>query len=163
MGSTVGHAVTGDRYTTRLGERLRRVRRQQGLSLHEVEEASGGRLKASVVGAYERGERAVSITRLQVLAAFYRVPVAELLPETTEADAATSGEVEVVIDLTALERRRDLEPAVARYVRSIQHRRGDYNGRVLTVRANDLEMLAAVLDTTTGELRARLAAEGIVR
>ena len=76
-----GSDVEDERFARLLGERLRRVRQQQGLSLHEVESRSAGELKASVLGAYERGERAVSITRLHRLAAFYRVPVGQLLPD----------------------------------------------------------------------------------
>jgi transcriptional regulator with XRE-family HTH domain len=152
-------------YALLLGERLRRVRQQQGLSLHDVEGRSDGELKASVVGAYERGERAVSITRLHRLAAFYRVPVGELLPEPPSPAARPSrmDEPTVVIDLVALDRHGQDEPAVARYVEAIQARRGDYNGRVLTVRSADLETLAAVLDASPDELRSRLSAVGIVR
>ena len=152
------------RYAALLGERLRRVRQQQGLSLHEVEGRSEGALKASVVGAYERGERAVSISRLQRLATFYRVPVSELLPpEAGTGSVLTDPGPELVIDLTALERETELEPAVRRYAAAIQARRGDYNGRVLTVRGGDLELLAAVLDATPDELRERLSAVGVVR
>lgn len=165
MGPTSSGELTEQRHTARLGERLRRVRQQQGLSLQEVEQLSGGRLKASVVGAYERGERAVSISRLQVLAQFYRVPVAELLPAPTEErePPRTTEGPEVTIDLVAMEREREVEPAIRRYVRAIQHRRGDYNGRVLTVRAGDLELLAAVLDLAPDDLWGRLTDEGIVR
>ena len=41
-----------------VGERLRAIRRQKGLSLHDVEARSDQEFKASVLGAYERGERA---------------------------------------------------------------------------------------------------------
>ncbi len=152
------------RYAALLGERLRRVRQQQGLSLHEVEDRSEGALKASVVGAYERGERAVSISRLQRLATFYRVPVSELLPpEIGTGSVLTDRGPELVIDLAALERETELEPAVRRYAAAIQARRGDYNGRVLTVRSGDLELLAAVLDAAPDELRERLSDVGVVR
>lgn len=148
-----------------LGERLRWVRLQQDQSLQDVEAASDGEFKASVLGAYERGERAVSISRLRALAAFYGVPVAELLPLPADPSPSSDGEAsaQLVIDLAALERSREEEPALARYVRAIQARRGDWGGRVLTVRSDDLETLAAVADATPAELRARLQAIGIVR
>ena len=67
-------------YARRVGERLRAIRKQKGLSLQEVEGASSQEFKASVLGAYERGERVISVPRLQRLARFYNVPVDQLLP-----------------------------------------------------------------------------------
>ncbi|MDX1657367.1 MAG: transcriptional regulator [Nitriliruptorales bacterium] len=149
-------------YAERLGERLRNVRQQQGYSLHDVEVASEGELKASVVGAYERGERAVSVARLRRLGEFYRVPIAQLLPgpETRRSERATGAGIR--IDLTRLERvgGGDVE-ILERYLSTIQARRGDYNGRVMTVRASDLNALAAVLDRGADELRRELVVAGI--
>lgn len=155
-------------YALALGERLRRVRQQQDLSLHDVEARSGGDLKASVLGAYERGERAVSITRLHAMAQFFRVPVSELLPDIRVNDrrgpSARDFESEqVMIDLVVLEQARDREGLLVRYTDAIKSRRGDYNGQVLSVRAADLETLAAVMDTTAPALRSRLSSAGIVR
>src|SRR5438094_2606904 len=67
-------------YAQRVGERLRAVRKQKHLSLQAVEASSHQEFKASVLGAYERGERAISVPRLQRLARFYNVPVDQLLP-----------------------------------------------------------------------------------
>ena len=67
-------------YGRRVGERLRSIRRQKRLSLQDVEANSAQEFKASVLGAYERGERAISVPRLQRLARFYNVPVDQLLP-----------------------------------------------------------------------------------
>jgi transcriptional regulator with XRE-family HTH domain len=167
MPGVTDHDAEDRHYALALGERLRRVRQQQGLSLHDVEHRSEGTLKASVVGAYERGERAVSITRMEVLADFYRVPVAELLPDPNmeRRGGAHDDELppEITIDLAVLEARREDEPVLARYVDAIKARRGDYNGRVLTVRASDLETLAAVLDAEPEQLHERLSGVGIVR
>lgn len=156
------------RHAQVLGERLRHVRQQQNLSLHDVEARSDGELKASVVGAYERGERTISIIRLHRMAAFFRVPVSELLPEVSRAGTAPKPARDatsdrIVIDLVALEERGSDEPVLVRYVDAITARRGDFNGRVLTVRAADLDTLAAVMDARPDELRARLLAEGLVR
>ena len=55
-------------YATKVGARLRSIRRQKHLSLQDVEASSKHEFKASVLGAYERGERAISVPRLQRLA-----------------------------------------------------------------------------------------------
>src|SRR3981081_1411037 len=81
-------------YAERVGERLRSVRKQKRLSLQAVEAASRQEFKASVLGAYERGERAISVPRLQRLARFYAVPVDQLLPREEGEGGAD------VVDLT---------------------------------------------------------------
>ena len=43
-------------YSVQVGERLRAIRKQKRLSLHDVEAQSQQEFKASVLGAYERGE-----------------------------------------------------------------------------------------------------------
>lgn len=151
--------------TPHVGERLRRLRRQQELTLQEVELRSGGQLRASVIGAYERGERNVSLARLQQLADFFKVPVAELMPAAAPSPGAVRPAVtgKVVVDLAALEQVRDRELALANYVSSIQARRGDYNGQVITMRAADLDTLAAASGEAADEFRQRLTTAGIVR
>ena len=78
-------------YSKRVGETLRAVRRAKKLSLQEVEGLSNLEFKASVLGAYERGERAVSVPRLWRLSHFYGVLVTELLPVEEPAIAADGG------------------------------------------------------------------------
>ena len=153
-------------YAQRVGERLRAIRLQKGLSLHDVEESSTKEFKASVLGAYERGERSISVPRLQRLAIFYGVPVDQLLPRLGEGEiildqnsgggAQISGEG-VRIDLMRLKETAAPETEVlARYVNMIQMARGDFNGKVLTVRDIDIRALAAVFDLSTDALTARL-------
>ena len=77
----VEETTAGTPYGRKVGECLRAIRRQKRLSLQEVEGASQQEFKASVLGAYERGERAISVPRLQRLARFYHVPVDQLLPQ----------------------------------------------------------------------------------
>src|SRR6187549_788993 len=77
---TTDETTAGTPYGRKVGERLRSVRKQKRLSLQAVEAASQQEFKASVLGAYERGERAISVPRLQRLARFYNVPVDQLLP-----------------------------------------------------------------------------------
>ena len=165
-----GPALT---YARRVGQRLRAIRRQKRLSLQEVESASTQEFKASVLGAYERGERVISVPRLQRLADFYRVPVDQLLPregevpaeppaegvEPTETRAAApSWPAKVTFDLArfqAVDGDPELE-MVYRYLSSIQVRRQDFNGRVLTIRADDIRAIAGLFGTDADALLRRL-------
>ncbi len=149
-------------YARALGARLRAIRTQQGLSLHGVEERSGGRWKAVVVGSYERGDRAVTVHKLAELADFYGVPVAELLPE-----GSPHGTVEpaprLVIDLERLGSvPNEMAGPLARYAAAIQSQRGDYNGRVLSIRQDDLRTLAVIYDEPAGELTEQLVTWGVL-
>ena len=155
-------------YQERLGERLRAIRQQQGLTLQQVEEASAGVWKAVVVGSYERGDRAISIAKLARLADFYRVPLRELLPTSEVASPTTppTRGPRFVLDLTRLE----LEPGVdgaatplSRYARTIQAQRGDHEARVLTLRGEDLRSLSRILDVAADELVSGLQRRGLLR
>ena len=149
-------------YSRALGTRLRSIRQQQGLSLHGVEEKSRGRWKAVVVGAYERGDRAVTVQRLAELADFYSVPVSELLPDGAPA-ATVEAPPRLVLDLERL----GLVPAekagpLARYAAAIQAQRGDYNGRILSIRQDDLRTLGVIYDEPPSQLAEQLIAWGVL-
>ncbi len=151
-------------YAKALGARLRAIRQQQGLSLYGVEQKSRGRWKAVVVGSYERGDRAVTVSRLAELAEFYGVPLQELLPgRSSTFGAGTEPSTRLVLDLERLGE-IELEEAslLARYVASIQAQRGDYNGRVLSIRQEDLRTLAVLYDTPPSELAARFTSWGVL-
>jgi transcriptional regulator with XRE-family HTH domain len=151
-----------------VGDRLRAIRRQKGLSLHDVEARSNQEFKASVLGAYERGERAISVPRLLRLAELYRVPADQLLPRSAgDADidltdpAVTSGDG-FTIDLVRLHELDDEDAAViARYAATIQLQRQDFNGQMLTIRHDDLRVLAAVMGRSPEELGTRLETLGL--
>ena len=142
-------------FSTEVGLRLRAVRRQRGLSLDDVERTSGGRWSASAVGAYERGFRNLTLPRLQELAGFYGVPMSVLLGETPAVDEARAMPGRIVLDLVALEELEEARP-VARYARSIITERGDWNGRVLSIRKDDVRALCSMLRVQEPELMQRL-------
>ncbi|MDP9433117.1 MAG: transcriptional regulator [Actinomycetota bacterium] len=149
-------------YAKALGSRLRAIRTQQGLSLHGVEEKSQGRWKAVVVGSYERGDRAVTVQRLADLADFYGVPVAELLPEGGPNGAAEPSP-KLIIDLEQLQSVPEDEAApLARYAATIQSQRGDYNGRVLSIRQEDMRSLAVIYDESPSALTEQLIGWGVL-
>ena len=152
-------------YAHALGARLRSLRQQQGMSLQAVEEKSQGRWKAVVIGSYERGDRAVTVHKLSELAKFYGVPVEELLPGGTQAaPAAMEPPSKLILDLTNLHNLDEHDAApLARYAQSIQSQRGDYNGRVLSIRQEDLRTLAVIYEEQPSVLAARLTAWGVLR
>jgi transcriptional regulator with XRE-family HTH domain len=140
-------------YATELGHRLREIRQQQGLSLHGVQAKSGDRWKAVVIGSYERGDRSITAHRLAELASFYGVPLARLLPGAESEQDNPPVRRRLMIDLQELQR-RPLEEArpLIRYVAAIQDQRGDYNGRVLSIREDDVRSLCLLYDTSPGGL-----------
>ena len=160
-------ATTG----ARVGERLRAIRRQKGLSLHDVEARSSLEFKASVLGAYERGERAISVPRLLRLAEIYEVPADQLLPREFEGEislvdgtASAHRPVEHVRDrpgAAARARRPRRADALDRFASSIQLERQDFNGRMLTIRRSDLRVLAACMGRSLEELGVRLEQLGL--
>lgn len=149
-------------YAKALGARLRAIRTQQGLSLHGVEQKSKGRWKAVVVGSYERGDRAVTVQRLAELAEFYGIPVAELLPGSAPA-ARIEPPPKLVIDLERLAQ-TPVEQAgpLQRYAAAIQSQRGDYNGRVLSIRQDDLRTLAVIYDRPPAMLAEQMISWGVL-
>ena len=162
-----------DEYSRKVGERLRAIRRQKRLSLHDVEAASEAEFKASVLGAYERGERSISVPRLQRLAGFYDVPVDQLLPvddedveviDITDRALARPVEAQLVLDLQMLS---DLDgpegDMLNRYIRTIQIQRQDFNGRMLTIRRDDVRALACILGVATDRTLDRLDQLGLCR
>jgi len=156
--------MEGMPYSEMVGARLRTIRRQRGLSLQDVQRLSGGEFKAAVVGAYERGERSLSLPRLRRLAAFFQVPISQFIPaeEVKESALAPLPRGGVTIDLTAVERLEGTEAAIFdRFLRSIQMMRRDFNGKVLTLRRDDLRLLALLLDQSEEAFAARLAALGL--
>ena len=176
-------------YSGLVGDRLRAVRVQQRMSLQAVEAASDSEFKASVLGAYERGERAISVPRLYRLAKFYNVPVSQLLPReemnavapegtpasfdslfaTATESRPSNGQVDrrsskVTVDLARLTNveapERDL---MKRYLEMIQVRRQDFNGKVMTIRAEDVVAIACLFQLTADEMAKRLIDIGVIR
>jgi transcriptional regulator with XRE-family HTH domain len=155
------------RNQTAIGGRLRAVRKQKRLTLHDVEAVSGGEFKASVLGAYERGQRRIAVSRLERLAQIYRVPVDQLLTSapTVEQrdDGARRGDDIAVIDLTKLDQVQGPERDVLRrYLRFIEIQRQDFNGRVLTIRRDDIRMLGSLFQHSPSGMVNRLDQLGLL-
>ena len=144
--------------TLEVGRRLRALRKARHLSLDDVERHSSGRWSASAVGAYERGFRTLSLPRLHELAGFYDVPVSVLLGEQPPG---TEEPRKLVLDLEALSGIPEAA-SVQRFIRSIILERGDFNGRVLTIRRDDLRAIAALLQCDPPRAVSRLDEWGAI-
>ncbi len=151
-------------YNELVGSRLRAIRKQRGMSLQDVQRVSEGEFKAAVLGAYERGERSLSLPRLHRLAAFFQVPITQMLPPEDQKDMPiaslpTGG---LTIDLNSLDNMPGPDAAILeRFLRAIQMMRQDFNGKVLTIRRDDLRTLALLLDRGEENLADRLSQLGL--
>jgi transcriptional regulator with XRE-family HTH domain len=149
-------------YARLVGERLRQIRQQKKLSLSEVESSTNHEFKASVMGAYERGERMISVPRLERLAHFYGVTVDQLLPRDKQREGDTqtnnAAPTKLRIDVAKLTLRDAKEfKMLERLLRMIQVQRQDFNGKVITVRAHDTRAIAVILDVAVDDVGAKLA------
>jgi transcriptional regulator with XRE-family HTH domain len=144
-------------YSVRVGERLRAIRLQRDMSLQDVHRATDGEFKAAVLGAYERGERSLSLPRLKRLAGYYEVPVSQLLPEEDTYEVTEVSEGGVTIDLGRVDDLDDdTATVVERFLQRIQVQRQDFNDKVLTIRASDVVILSMLLDVSDADLVGQL-------
>jgi hypothetical protein len=90
------------------------------------------------------------------------VPVDQLLPQDEgpgfgDERADRRDEGKLAIDLEKLEAMKGPEFAMfGRYLRMIQVQRQDFNGRVITIRHDDLKALACILDLAPEHVASRL-------
>ena len=149
-------------FTRLVGERLRRIRQQKQWSLSEVEANSDSEFKASVLGAYERGERAISVPRLERLARFYGVSIDQLLPRDTQrmddTGSSDGAPKKLRIDVAKLSTMSGAQfEMLERFLRMIQVQRQDFNGKVITVRAHDTRAIAVMLDVPVDNVGEKLS------
>lgn len=123
-----------------LGARLRSARRRRGFSLIEVEEISEREFKASVLGAYERGDRTISVPRMVRLASIYDVAIHNLIPSEVSDEAP---DIDTTIDLDEIDQDPEL---VDRFLSAIQLMRRSPADE-MSVRRSDLAILTSLLST----------------
>src|SRR3546814_232691 len=115
----------------------------------------------------------ISVPRLHRLAGFYDDPVDQLLPsddeggeviDLTDRALARQGENQLVLDLQMLSELGGAEGAMLnRYIRTIQIQRQDFNGRMLTIRKDDVRAIACILGVATERTLDRLDQLGLCR
>jgi transcriptional regulator with XRE-family HTH domain len=152
-------------YAGLVGEKLRRMRQERGLSLQEVCTRSGGSFVVSTLSAYERGKRSLSLERLSELAAIYGqspMSVLDLDSDSGFHRSATGGTPLRMqldhLDNLSPEERRPLES----YLAFLRELRNDPAREVLTIRKDDLAYLSALYGMRPQSLKDYLEKEGVL-
>jgi len=134
-----------------IGNRIRSARKKRGWTIAQM--AAAGKIKAVVIGSYERGSRNMPISRLGEIASILDVDVAYLLGQSPTRSFSS---ISPVIDLRAISRTTYENPnwlaLLVTYCAGIAKNRGDWNGEVLSIRTSDLLHLSYALDVDQLEL-----------
>ncbi|SDU63337.1 transcriptional regulator [Jiangella alkaliphila] len=150
-------------FSKRIGARLRALRERRRLTLQEVERRTGGSIRYTVLGSYERGERTPGIRRILELAELYEEPIEELLrglhgqPRQRTLDTGRA-----VLHLERLRSAPREAEALTRFVDGLQRIRGDYGTVILTIRSADIVTMSAVYGTDPQDLRQRIVDWGVL-
>jgi transcriptional regulator with XRE-family HTH domain len=122
------------------------------MTLRDVTSRSHGRFKPSVLGAYERGERNISLSRFCELAEMYGFPPDRLLADVF-ARLDPAGRQEIAIDLNRLTLIPGEEgKVVAQFVHKLKSQRADYMTDVITLRSGDIEAISLEASQTPNTL-----------
>ncbi len=144
--------------------KLRQLRKARGWSLQDIEDLTQGRLKAVVLGSYERGDRALSIKRAIEIATFYGVPVTALL-QTQDPQESKNSHL-LILDLRRLTQvgqpHEEKHVALLHFVRTIAAARSDWNGEVMSLRSADLETLSLMSRCSQKEIGSWLNQEKLL-
>jgi transcriptional regulator with XRE-family HTH domain len=138
-----------------VAKRIRALRKSRGLTLQDIERMSTGSIKSVVMGSYERGARAISLSRALELANLFQIPIAELLqepqPRFNSATEIARFDQRRISKLSEQEKDERFS-TLYRFTIAISHRRGDWNGEILTIRKTDLDNLTLVLSMKLPEM-----------
>ena len=142
-----------------ISKRLRQIRKQQNLTLKQVEIRSRGKWKAVVIGSYERGTRSLSISKAKSLCEFYGVPLSALF-QSVGIQQVPPTEGALRIDLRNLRSKiSQNDPLIGQLhnlLSFIARRRDDWNGEIMTIRLQDNEALGLLVQKEQSELRKAL-------
>ena len=118
-----------------LQTRMRLIRESRHLTLTQAAKLSKGQITAIALGSYERGDRSVSARKLITIANLYEVPVSELF----EASLNFMPNERISIDLRKiLTTSSPIAQKITEVLRNIARMRGDWNGEVISLRAQDI-------------------------
>jgi transcriptional regulator with XRE-family HTH domain len=119
----------------KLQTRIRLIRESRHLTLTQAAKLSKGQITAIALGSYERGDRSVSARKLITIANLYEVPISELF----EPAHNFMPEERISIDLRKiLTTSNPVAQKITEVLRNIARMRGDWNGEVISLRAQDI-------------------------
>jgi transcriptional regulator with XRE-family HTH domain len=134
--------------------RMRLLRESRHLTLSQAAKLSKGRISAIALGSYERGDRSVSASKLIIIAHLYEVPISELF----ESPRNFMPEERISIDVRKiLTTSNPVAQKITEVLRNIARMRGDWNGEVISLRAQDINNFQVFTGLTTEEIKAVLA------
>ena len=143
-----------------IGSRMRAARKKRGWTIAEM--AAIGKIKAVVIGSYERGSRNMPISRLGEVARILGVDVAYLLGQAQTLGRQDSALV-LTLDLRAISRPSFTNPSrlelLVTYCAGIVKKRSDWNGEVLSIRESDLLNLSFAMGIEQADLLQWLTGE----
>jgi transcriptional regulator with XRE-family HTH domain len=138
--------------------KLRRLRQIKGFTLDEIEKATAGEFKSVVLGAYERGTRAISLSRLERISTFYEVPIIYFFAGESEKSSMRRW----IFDLRQIRKLLDNGNeerhilSIVSLVKAIANLRNDWGGEFLTIRESDRTIANQLLVHGTLELEVEL-------
>ena len=140
---------------------MRAARKKRGWTIAEMAEI--GKIKAVVIGSYERGSRNMPISRLGEIARILGVEIAFLLGQQLDRHSSS---LSLTLDLRALSRPSFSNPArlalLVSYCAGIVKKRSDWNGEVLSIRESDLLNLSFAMGLEQTDLLKWLTEESVL-
>jgi len=151
------------RFAELVGDKLRRLRQQAGLSLQDVCDKADGAFVVSTLSAYEHGKRSLSLERVVELADIYGVSPMALLDVEEPDEPALARTKPLRINLQNIE---NLAPSerlpLEQYLDFLKRLRNDPARMVLTIRKDDLSYLVTLYGVRPEALKDRLRGAGII-
>jgi len=143
-----------------LHTRMRLIRESRHLTLIQAAKLSKGQISAIALGSYERGDRSVSARKLIMIANLYQVPISELF----QASQTFMSSERISIDVRKiLITSNPSAKKITEVIRNIARMRGDWNGEVISLRAQDINNLEVFTGLTSEQIQAVTAEYGFPR
>lgn len=143
-----------------LHTRMRLIRESRHLTLIQAAKLSKGQISAIALGSYERGDRSVSAHKLIAIANLYAIPISDLFdaPQKFMPEERISIDVRKILTTSNPSAQR-----ITEIIRNIARMRGDWNGEVISLRAQDLKSFQVFSGLDADEIKKVIAEYGFPR